>query len=111
MVQLTLLVPLLLKYYWYEIYERSTNNSNQVLTFNIRSFITDKETAVQAEPLHKRKRHIKGLKLNKIIWFNNRIKARISWEATKAEEGPKRYYEINSLIKFRLGLYTSIIMT
>ncbi|XP_045449270.1 anosmin-1 [Melitaea cinxia] len=46
------------------------------------------------EALTRRKdvRSIKGVKLNKFIWLDHKIKAKISWEPTYQPKGNKRYY-------------------
>ncbi|KAG6458044.1 anosmin-1 [Manduca sexta] len=47
----------------------------------------------EPEKLQRRERKIKGLKLNKIIWYNQKLKARISWEPIpRVHEAPGRYY-------------------
>lgn len=45
------------------------------------------------ESLQKREKKIKGLKLHKIVWYNNKLKARISWDPVpNTRERSGRYH-------------------
>ncbi|KAJ0177911.1 hypothetical protein K1T71_006784 [Dendrolimus kikuchii] len=54
---------------------------------------TTSVTEPPPELLQRRESNIKGLKLNKIVWYNNKLKARISWDPqANIYERPRRYH-------------------